>query len=52
MNKPHDLGGVKNKRQIPISAAADDVKIGLIANTWKTRTLAITLATGFLRAWN
>ncbi len=52
MNRPHDLGGIKNKRPIPISAADDDEKIGLIANTWQTRTPAITLAIGFLRAWN
>ena len=51
MNKPHDLGGVKDKRPIPKSTS-DDEKVVLIADSWTTRTLAITLAIGFLRAWN
>ena len=48
MNKPHDLG-VKDKRPIPKSTS-DDEKVVLIADSWTTRTLAITLAIGFLRA--
>ena len=51
MNKPHDLGGINDKRSIPTSNA-DDEKIGLIADNWTTRTLALTLATGFLKVWN
>ena len=51
MNKVHDMGGREEKRRIPFISCVDKSE-ELPPTHWTSRTLAITLAMGFLRVWN
>ena len=51
MSKVHDMGGREEKRPIPFISCADKSE-ELSPTHWTSRTLAITLAMGFLRVWN
>ena len=51
MSKVHDMGGREEKRPIPFISCVDKSE-ELSPTHWTSRTLAITLAMGFLRVWN
>lgn len=51
MNRIHDMGGREDQRSISLPLNPEKEQM-LLGDHWTTKTLAITLAMGFLKVWN